>query len=77
MDPLQSTNPRLRRNLRVYLFRYRHLQPLSVASVALDELEMALQLLGQSVDLLPSGGSHSCRVHDFLTARLTDQEERQ
>ena len=77
MDPLQYTNPRLRRNLRVYLFRYGHLQPLSVATVALDELEMALQLLGQSVDLLPSGGSHSSRVHAFLAGRLTDKEERQ
>jgi hypothetical protein len=77
MDPLQSTNPRLRRNLRVYLFRCRHLQPLSIATVALDELEMALQLLGESADLLPPGGSHSFRVHDFLTGRITDQEERQ
>jgi hypothetical protein len=77
MDPLESTNPRLRRNLRVYLFRYRHLQPISVATIALDELEMALQLLSQSVDLLRPGGSHSCRVHDFLTGRLTDQDERQ
>lgn len=41
-DSLQSTNPRLRRNLRVYLFQYRHVQPMSVATVALDELEMSI-----------------------------------
>jgi hypothetical protein len=75
MDPLQSTNPRLRRNLRVYLFRYRHLPPLSVATIALGELEMALHLLGQSLDHLPSGGAQAGRVHDFLDGRLADQEE--
>lgn len=45
MDHLQATHPGLRHELRGYLVRYRHLQPLVVATMALAELETALGLL--------------------------------
>ena len=55
MNHPQATHPSLRHELRGYLLRYRHLQPLVVATVALEELETALDLLQRVSAHLPSG----------------------
>jgi hypothetical protein len=70
MNHPQATHPGLRHELRGYLVRYRHLQPLVVATVALDELETALDLLQQVSGHLPQGGDEEQRLRAFLAPRV-------
>ena len=75
MDHAPTTSPKLRQQLRIYLVRYRHLPPMTIATVALDELETALALLQLSVTHLPAEGAAASQVRNFLTGRILDQEE--
>lgn len=70
MDHLQATHPGLRFELRGYLVRYRHLQPLVVAAVALGELEMALDLLQRVSIHLPANGDEARLLQAFLSPRI-------
>ena len=74
MDHLQATHPGLRHELRGYLVRYRHLQPLVVAAVALGELEMALELLQQVSIHLPADGDEAQRLQAFLSPRIAAKD---
>ncbi|MBK9797230.1 MAG: hypothetical protein IPP58_12185 [Holophagaceae bacterium] len=74
MDHLQATHPGLRLELRGYLVRYRHLQPLVVAAVALGELEMALELLQQVSIHLPADGDEAQRLQAFLSPRIAAKD---
>lgn len=74
MNHLQATHPGLRHELRGYLVRYRHLQPLVVATVALGELEMALELLQRVSIHLPADGDEAQRVQAFLGPRIAAED---
>ena len=74
MDHLQATHPGLRNELRGYLVRYRHLQPLAVAAVALDELETALDLLQRVSIHLPVDGDEAQRLQAFLSPRIAAED---
>ncbi|MFZ1377165.1 MAG: hypothetical protein WAS25_11290 [Geothrix sp.] len=74
MDLLQATHPGLRLELRGYLLRYRHLQPLVVATVALDELEAALDLLQRVSIHLPADGDEAQRLQAFLSPRIAAKD---
>lgn len=74
MNHLQATHPGLRHELRGYLVRYRHLQPLVVAAVALGELEMALELLQQMSIQLPADGDEAQRLQAFLSPRIAAKD---
>ena len=74
MNHLQATHPGLRHDLRGYLLRYRHLQPLVVATVALDELEAALELLQRVSIHLPSDSDEAQRLQAFLGPRITAKD---
>jgi len=72
MDHVSATHPELRRHLRIILARYRHLPQMPAAVAALDELEMALKLLQQSVLHLPDGCPEAGRIRAFLAGRILD-----
>jgi inactivated superfamily I helicase len=72
MSPIPITTPTLRRELRTYLVRYRHMQPQAIALGALNDLEAALHLLEESVPLLPPERGQRARA--FLTQRLRPEE---
>jgi len=74
MDQPQATHPGLRHELRGYLVRYRHLQPLVTATVALDELETALDLLQQVSIHLPVDGDEAQRLQAFLSPRMAAKD---
>jgi hypothetical protein len=75
MNHLQATHPSLRHELRGYLVRYRHLQPLVVASVALDELEAALDLLQRVSIQLPADGDEARLLQAFLFPRIAAKDD--
>lgn len=75
MNRPQATHPGLRHELRGYLVRYRHIQPLVVATVALDDLEMALDLLQQLSPRLPVGDEDAQRLQAFLSPRIAAKDD--
>ena len=75
MNRPQATHPGLRHELRGYLLRYRHLQPLAVAAVALDELETALELLQRLSPRLPVGDEEAQRLLAFLAPRIAAKDD--
>jgi hypothetical protein len=75
MNHLQATHPGLRHELRGYLVRYRHLQPLVVASVALDELEAALDLLQRVSIHLPADCDEARLLQAFLFPRIAAKDD--
>ena len=74
MDHPQATHPSLRYELRGYLLRYRHLQPLVVATVALEELETALDLLQRVSAHLPAGDDDMQLLQAFLSPRIAAKD---
>lgn len=70
MNHLQATHPGLRLELRGYLVRYRHMQPLVVPTVPLDELETARELLQRLSRRLPSGDEVAKHLQAFLSPRI-------
>ena len=74
MDQPQATHPGLRHELRGYLVRYRHLQPLVTATVALDELETPLDPLPQVPTHLPVAADAPQRLQARLAPPTTAQD---
>lgn len=52
--------------------RYRHLQPLVVATVALDGMEMALELLLWVLIRPPADGDEARRLYAFSAPRIAN-----
>jgi hypothetical protein len=75
LNPVQATTPGIRRELRGYLIRYRHLAPIRVAAVVLEELEAVLSLLQSSSQDLPSGMPETERLLKFVADRLSESRE--
>ncbi len=75
MNHLQATHPGLRHELRGYLLRYRHIQPLLVATLALDELETALELLQRLSPRVPVGDEEAQRLQAFLAPRIAAKDD--
>ena len=74
MDHPQATHPGLHHELRGYLVRDRHLQPPVVATMALDELETALDLLQRLSPPLPEGDEEAPRLQAFLAPRVAAKD---
>jgi len=74
MSPIPITTPTLRRELRTYLVRYRHMQPQAIALGALNDLEAALDLLKESIPHLPAEDPGGQRARAFLQQRLRREE---
>lgn len=73
MDRVQAAHSGPRRELRGYLVRHRHLQPVIIATVRLNGLATALEVLNRVATQCSVSGIEAEPVRTFLTRHTPGQ----